>query len=173
MAERYKSHQFTPDKQPKVRGRKKGKPNRLTAVIKDAVEGALDDIGEMAPIYEKVRTVKGRVLKVDGKPVMRLVGWKPTGKDGARGFFRWLGVHEPTTFAGVAAKIIPQQINAQVKHDHEHTINSRFEGVDLSKLNSADLQTMMREALNLTKPLPPKQLELQAEEIVDEQEEAA
>lgn len=122
------------------RGRTPGVPNKLSADLKKALEGSACLVGGLVPIIHK----------------KKIVGWKPTGKGGLEAYLCWLAVYEPRTYAALWARAMPYQISAQVKHehDHQHTVTTRFAGVDPTKLTPTELQAALREAISLTKPLP-------------------
>lgn len=66
----------------KTGGRKKGTPNRTTAILKDAIVRAAELTGR------------------DGK-----------GMDGLIGYCRFLAVEEPKAFAGLMGRVIPLQVS--------------------------------------------------------------
>lgn len=157
MAERYKPHQFRPDKQPETRGRKKGIPNRMTAMVKACYEGSAANIGRLLPLYGAyLGTGKKRKWVVSEKPIGPMIGHKATGEGGMQAYLESMGVLYPVAYLNGLIRLIPHQINAQVKHDHDHTltVTERFKDVDLDKLPVSELHAMLREAISLTQPLP-------------------
>jgi hypothetical protein len=66
----------------KTGGRQKGTPNRVTAMVKDAIVEAAEAVGE------------------DGK-----------GKGKLKGYLSRLAVDEPRAFAGLLGRVIPLQVN--------------------------------------------------------------
>jgi hypothetical protein len=177
MAERYKPHQFTPDKQPETRGRKKGIPNRTTAMIKACLEGSAQALGRLEPVYgtyvwKGTGKKRERKFVISSRPIGPMIGHRSTGEGGMQGYLESMGVLYPRDYLQGLLKLLPHQIKASVDHTHQHdvTVTTRFKDVDPSKLSSSELQSMLREALSLTKPLaePPKLLELQAEDVEEE-----
>lgn len=134
-------------------GRVKGTPNKTTALIKDAITGAAEQLGTLEPIYRG----KGE-RKV-------IIGWKPTGKGGTTGYLVWLGCNHPTAFATLMGKMLPMQINATVKRDQ--TVADRFADVDLSKMPLAEKMAAFREMITLTRPMPVDQPKELAGPVVD------
>lgn len=131
-------------------GRVKGQRNRLTLNVKTALEESAADIGELVPVWSS--------YKKDGRtPALgaHVICWRPTGKDGLRGYFRSLAVMNPSAYTSLWAKILPSQINLTAQSNM--TVTSRFSAADLSKMTMAEKIAAYREAVGLTKELPPEQ----------------
>jgi hypothetical protein len=153
MVDRYKPAKGTGKKlfqkgtpRPPTAGRKPGQRNHITTLLKDAITGAAEDIGQPEPIW---------ALFKNGRK-SHIIGWKATGRDGTRGYLRWLGLEYPQAFTGLLARIMPLQINATAAV--EHTVKSKFAGVDPSTMTLSELQVAYHEAIGLTQPLPPPKL---------------
>jgi hypothetical protein len=158
MAERYvpepgKISRFKPGTRPENSGRKKGKPNKTTKLVKDAISGACEKLGMLKPIwaykndYEKQgnRTVKIKVKD-------RIIGWEPTGEGGAEGYMIWLGCNHPQAFATLVGRMIPLQVNASGTMDM--TITQKFSDVQIEKMTLAEKLAAMRDMISMTKALP-------------------
>lgn len=158
MVERYKTAALVKSNLPEKRkggfqpgaprpdgaGRTKGKPNKTTTFIKDAISGACEKLGELEPIWKY--TGKGQYRRKD-----KIIGWKPTGKGGSMGYMIWLGCNYPTAFASLVGKMIPLQVNASGSVDL--TIPQRFSDVQIEAMPLAEKMAVMREMIGLTKPL--------------------
>jgi hypothetical protein len=73
---------LAPEKGQRPGGRKKGVPNKLTTVLKDAILLAAEQVGE------------------DGR-----------GKDGLVGYLRKIARTQPKTYAALLGRLLPYQIN--------------------------------------------------------------
>jgi hypothetical protein len=84
-----KSHKFTKDDPRSNRnGRPKGKPNRVTTLLKDAIIRAAE-----------------------------LTGRDKKGKDGLVGYLQRLAIYEPKSFAALLGRVIPLHVVADVDHN--------------------------------------------------------
>ena len=73
---------LAPEKGQRPGGRKKGVPNKLTTILKDAILLAAEQVGE------------------DGR-----------GKDGLVGYLRKIARTQPKTYAALLGRLLPYQIN--------------------------------------------------------------
>lgn len=132
-------------------GRVAGVPNKRTKFLKDAISGAAEQLGMLKPVYRKT---------FNGRPTDVVIGWEPSGKGGTQGYLVWLGCHYPQAYTQLLSRILPLQINAQVKS--EMTVTGKFADMDFSKLTLPEKNAALREMISLTKPLPEKPKELAA-----------
>ena len=133
----------------KIGGRQKGTPNKIPTEVKHAILGALDEVGELE--FTMCTSGAGKQKKVWWE-------WKATGKDGAKGYMRWLARHEPQTFAQLVGKLLPYQLTGKdggpIKSEHE--VFHRLAKQDLSKLSVVELTAMYREAVTTKERTPLK-----------------
>jgi hypothetical protein len=101
------------------RGRRKGSPNRMGTLLKDAIIKAAEELGEM----EYVRTGRNGTSRWN---------WRK-GKGGLLGYLKWMGVHEPKAFAVLLGRVIPLHVVGDVDHTH-HVLRDK-----------ADIQEELRE----------------------------
>lgn len=149
-------------------GRPKGIPNKLGLNLKKALEGAAEKLGYVEPVWTKYRDrddPRGRWRKGDVHPAAKVLYYRPTGRGGTEGYLMSLGIIQPHSFASLIGKLLPHHL--KVEGEVEHTVRSRFEGVDLSTKSLHELMQMQREALGLTKALPkPSMIDAEAEVVV-------
>jgi hypothetical protein len=121
-----------------------GSVNKIPAGYKEALAGSTEDLGELEPIYR---------TNAKGKPDKEtIIGWRPTGKGGARGYFVWLGVHYPASYAALIGRTIPLQVNASATLDA--TVTGRFTEEQVSRMTLPEKMAALREAIALTKAMP-------------------
>jgi hypothetical protein len=130
------------------KGRPKGAPNKTTGLIKDAISGACERLGELEPIWQ-TRTYKFEGRKITEK--IKIIGWKPTGKGGAMGYMIWLGCNYPTAFAALVGRMLPMQVNATGSLDL--TVAQRFSDVEIVSMPLSEKMALMSEMIGMTKPL--------------------
>jgi hypothetical protein len=75
---------------PKYGGKKKGTGNKVDNELRQAIVDGVSDVGFVE-------------IGDDGKPVI--------GKDGIRGFVRWLGLHHPQVAAALLGRVLPYNVN--------------------------------------------------------------
>lgn len=130
-------------KPPPGAGRKKGTPNRTSGLIKDAISGACEKLGMLAPIYYR---------RTDGTLSTRIIGWKPTGEGGAQGYMIWLGCNYPSAFAALIGRTIPLQLNANANINA--TVTEKYADADIAKMTLEEKLAAFRDAIGMTKALP-------------------
>lgn len=134
-------------------GRKVGKPNYTTKLLKDAIAGSAEALGMMEPIYRYVDVKKkiggGRTI-ISRQRTEEIIGWKP-GKGGTQGYLMWLGMHYPRTYSVLLGRLLPIQINAKV--GGSLTVTEAFKGRDIKSMSLADKMAAMKEIIGLTRPL--------------------
>ena len=81
------------DGRPRPKGRVKGRPNKVTMMLRDAILLAADDLGE------------------DGK-----------GTDGMRGWLRWLAKRHPDLYTPLMAKVLPIQVSVDAAKPRKMTL---------------------------------------------------
>jgi hypothetical protein len=91
---------------PRYGGRRKGARNRFGGDLREEIVAAIKETG---------------FIQKDEKG--ELVG---TGKDGCKGFIKWLALHEPKTAAALFARVLPYFIN--VSGEARSGIRSRDRG---------------------------------------------
>jgi hypothetical protein len=87
-------------------GRKKGRPNKITRIIKEAVLLAAEQCGEPTFIPPKKKGGKGQ--------------WVWNGADGLVGYLRYLAKVHPASYTVLLAKVLPLQIAAKVEEDYSY-----------------------------------------------------
>src|SRR5688500_4250282 len=87
-------------------GRKKGQPNKITRIIKEAVLLAGEQCGEPTFIPPKRKGDNGR--------------WVWNGADGLVGYLRHLAKHKPESYTTLLAKVLPMQITPTVVDDEPY-----------------------------------------------------
>jgi hypothetical protein len=134
------------------RGRPKGIPNRIPKLLKDAATGALEELGFLEPLWLTEPNPKSTKKKPLPDIKVRIIGWKPTGVGGTKGYLVWLGCNEPAAMAGVIKQLIPLQANITTTIDA--TVTSKLATIDLTKLSLDEKLALSREMLSLTRALP-------------------
>ena len=151
------------------KGRPKG-PNRIPRIFAECVELTTRIVGRPEPMYLPKMKKDGTVLTKNGKPVLTntIIGYKSTGKDGTVGYMEWLALYEPKAFVQLMLKTMPTQITATASV--EHTVTSKFEKLDTSKMTLAELNAAFREVVGMTKhrTIAPPQSSMLIEGTVNE-----
>lgn len=93
----------------KLNGRKKGVPNKVGKLLKDAIILAAEEMGDMEVGYRYNK--KTHI-------------WKK-GKGGLLGYLKWMARNEPRSFATLLSRVIPLHMVAE--HDHNHRFESQEE----------------------------------------------
>ena len=139
-------------KRPEGAGRKPGQKNRNTALLKDAITGAAEQLGMLEPIY-RIKEIRER-NKIKRVRTDEIIGWKPTGKGGTQGYMIWLGCNHPKVFGSLMSRTLPLQIDAKIDNTNK-SVSERFSDTDLNKMTLTEKLAVMREMIGMTKPLLP------------------
>ena len=162
MVERYRPSKSVM-KKPGQRGpgRPKGTPNKIGVTIKDAILGAGEDVGFVRAVwseYYKRDDPAGTYKKGQPKKGAYILYYEPTGVGGTRAYLASMAIIKPHSFMGLMGKLLPHTLNVDANIKSEQTVTNRFEAADLKNMSLDQLMASYREAVGLTKALPPKQL---------------
>jgi hypothetical protein len=82
-------------------GRRKGEPNKITRIIKEATLIAAELTGKPTPIFKKDKK---------GKLTQEIIGWEFNGTGGLIGYMRHVAETDTKSFCGLLGRILPSQI---------------------------------------------------------------
>jgi len=108
-------------------GRTKGKPNKVTTLLKDAIILAAEAVGE------------------DRK-----------GKDGLVGYLKYLAKREPKAYASLLSRVLPYHITGNLNHQHE-VFQKKEEVIDALRARGIPLQAVYLRGDDADYPTEPSQ----------------